>query len=197
LTLKKRKEIEWESLKSRDSGTPDGEIYFEFWENKSDDSEKGVIEGEIGIERIINQYAKLFELAREPLRDLAAALDDKDTVDLSNTADVLEFLNSNGQQSFTEPIEPQLRHGSSHASIKPDDSNGILEIYNNRGKSRKLVKKVNYKDAPSAYYHLSDAVAGLIFAFFRVNDRVILRYMSSEEFRHRMVENIPPEGFSV
>lgn len=196
LKLKTRKEIEWENLKSREKSTKPGDAYFRFWQNKTENIKMGKIEGEYGIERILEQYAELFELAREPLQDIAAALDGSGSVDLSDTADVLRFLDSNNQQSFTELIEPQLRHGSSHASIEADDSTATLKIYDGRGQNRKVVKSIDYQDAPFAYYRLSDMVAGLLFAITRVDDRVVLRYLSSPEFRLRMVENIPPEEFS-
>jgi len=195
LSLKKRKKVEWDSLKARKEGVADEDAYIQFWENKSENTEMGKIEGEIGIERILEQYSELFELAREPLRDLAATLDDAGSVNLSDTSDVLEFLDSNDRQSFTQNIKSQLRHGSSHASIETDDSSGILKIFNNRGQSREVVETVEYEEIPSAYYHLSDVVAGLLFAITRVNDRIMLRYMTSEAFRFRIAENIPPQGF--
>ena len=196
LDLKDRKQVEWNSLKSRDWNTTEGNASIRFWENKADSIEIGEVEAKIGIERIIEQYSKLFELAREPLRDLAAALDESGTVDLTNMTEVLRFLASNDKQSFTESIEPQLRHGSAHASIETDDSNGVLRIYHGRGKNQTLAKKMDYVEVPPAYYDLSDMVASLLFAMTRVNDRVTLRYMSSQEFRSRMVENIPPGEFS-
>jgi hypothetical protein len=109
---------------------------------------------------------------------------------------VLAFLDANDEQSIAESIEPQLRHGSSHESINCDDSEGILRIYDGRGKSRKKIKELDYREIPPAYYYLSDMVAALLFAINRVNDRVVLQYMDSGEFISRMSENIPPEQFS-
>lgn len=193
LNFNERKQVEWEGLKSREAPS-DEDVVINFWDNNSDDVDGGRIEGSIGIERIIEQYAYLFELVREPLQDLAFALEPPKPMNMNDTASVLQFLDSNGGDFFTDLIEPQLRHGSSHASIETDDSEGIVSIYDGRGRDRDLIIEMPYYRIPVEYYRLSDLVAALLFAITRVDNRVCLRYMSSNEFRYRMADNIPPEG---
>jgi hypothetical protein len=196
LDMKKRKQIEWEALLDRKIETDEQTPYIRFWPNHPGEESEGEIEAKHGIERILEQYAELFELVREPLGDLAVTLDGTRSVSQSDIADVLEFLQSNDEQSFAKFVEPQLRHGTSHASIELDDSREVVEIYDNRGHNRSVVETVNYEEIPVAYYRLSDLVAGLMFAITRVNDRVILRYVTSQEFRCRIAENMPPDAIS-
>jgi hypothetical protein len=192
-------EAEWAGLRSVDPDLENGKASIRFRENPREDGqhseEVGSIKGRIGIKRVLNQYAALFELAREPLRDIAATLGAAESIDLNSTAEVLRFLESNEEQYFSDAIEPQLRHGSAHMSMEPDDDTATVKIYDGRGKTRHIKKELNYEEVFQRYYELRDMVGGLVFAFLFVEEGLMYWYMGSEEFQYRIIENADPENF--
>ena len=158
--------------------------------------EGGSIEGRIAMPRILEDYARYYELARDPLRDLAATIDDANAVELDDTSDVVRFLKRQGHQNLMETIIPELRHGSSHMSIEVDDDNGLINIYDRRGRGRSIEEQINFKQLLSKYKKFRDLVDGLIFAFVLNEEVIIWRYLNSNEFRFRVVENTDPEILS-
>lgn len=193
LEVQKMEDIEWSGLSNREPNKEDGVIVFQ--EKQRQDGrhskEKGEVELEIGIRKILDQYADLFEIAREPLRDIAITLDKKNR-DLSHTTPVLRFLKSNKAQTFPQAVEPEMRHGSAHNQIKLNDKEKEVEFFDGRGKGRNLITRIDYKEIPQHYYELYDMIIALLISFSKVWHYVCYQYLGSKEFQFRVLEQIDP-----
>ncbi len=193
LSTLERKELEWGTLLDADSQQV-GEFAIQFWQRDSDSPSLGTIDGEHGIERICEQYALLFELTRDPLHDIATAVCPSGT-DLSDTGKVLNCLEDSEVSQITELIEPQMRHGPSHQSLEIDTDDRVLKIYEERGGDRTLADQFHLDEVPFKYYQLSDLLAASIFALTRMNDLVVLNFLTSNELLSRLIEDLPAEQF--
>lgn len=187
---KQKSRADWDGLMDRDIEVDDG-LMILFREKERIDgnhSEKvGQIEGEIGIEKILDQYSDLYELAREPLHDIAVTLS-ADNNRFGSFSNVLGFLENNEAQTFAEAIEPQLRHGSAHNQVDLEANQPTVIFYNDRSKRRSPALKMSYEEIFHSYYELVDMVLGLLLAFILTDYNVGFRYMGSKEFQYRVIE---------
>jgi len=156
----------------------------------------GSIDGEIAMPRVLDEYARHYELAKDPLRDLAATVDYEDgfeNVDLSDSRDVIRFLKRNNHQNLVGTVVPQLRNGPSHMSININEDDGIVEIFNQRGRNREIEKKISFDDLVEKQKKMRDLSSAIIIATAVTEQLVIFRYLDSPDFIYRIIENTDPD----
>lgn len=155
-------------------------------------SETGKIDGQHGIRRLTERYAKHFEFLRDPLKDVANTLISEYNKQFNHISPALEFLDDNDEQDLTKDIIPELRHGSSHLSTEFDDSEGVVRIYSGRAKNRKIDREVQYETVIDSLYSITDLSMAIVIAFTLFEQLLIFEYLRSPEFKYRMIENIAP-----
>lgn len=159
----------------------------------------GKIQTGIAIQRVLDEYAKQFEIARDLLRDLAATLDREnqfENVNLDNLNSVKEFLEENGYSVFTNCIIEDFRNGPSHMSIEIDDEKGEVRIYDKRGRHRKLENIVEFQELVEKQKQIRDTVAGILIAFTSCLEILRYLYLTSNDFRFHVIVNTEPELLS-
>lgn len=199
LDQKKLKQQEWDSIRSSPPDVSDSDTLVRLRDKKRRDgshsNETAKLPAKIAIPRILRQYADLFELSREPLQDMTAALKPHASFDLSDHSTVIEFLDGNQKQSFTEPIVPDLRHGPSHASVELDDERDVVRVYNSRQKDSGTSTEVSYAEVPQYYYAMVDLLGALAHGILLTEQRILLSYLRSDEFKCAVAENTGPSDF--
>jgi tetratricopeptide (TPR) repeat protein len=166
----------------------------EEWSALAGDS--GKIQTRIAMQRVLDEYAKQFEIARDLLRDLAATLDREnqfENVDLTSWNSVKEFLEDSGYSVFTNCIIEDFRHGPSHMSLEVDDEEGEVRIFNNRGRHRKLENTVEFQELVKKQKQIRDIVSALLISFMSCLEILRYLYLSSNDFRFHVIVNTDPE----
>lgn len=162
-------------------------------EEEIPDHAVGRLDGEITISRTLKQYAYYYETAKHLFRDIVATLQSgEDTDGLSSTYRVVEWLKSNEDLSWTDPIVPALRNGPYHASVEINNDIGRVRIYNNQQRTRSVKQKLTYEELLSTYYEFVDLVMAVLWAFTLTDHMLQFEYLKSNEFKFRVVENLPP-----
>lgn len=159
----------------------------------------GKIQTRIAMQRVLDEYAKQFEIARDLLRDLAATLDREnqfENVDLDRLSSVKEFLEDNGYSVLTNGIIEDFRHGPSHMSIEVDDEKGEVRVYDKRGRHRKLENTVGFQELVERQKQIRDTVAAILVAFMSCLEILRYLYLSSNDFRFHVIVNTDPELLS-
>lgn len=151
--------------------------------------ETATIPVKTAIKRILKQYASLYELSKEPLHDIAVALNVPTSVNTDNHGEILNFLDNNGEQNFTYPIVRELRNGPSHSSVEIDEDEQVVRIYNNRRKNRTVQRRVIFEEIPNYYYAISDMLLALVNGIIQHHERIQFEYLNSEDFQSRIMEN--------
>lgn len=191
MLIQKQTDTNWEALQNREPDDEEDLMFFRKKQRKKEDisNKVGKIELDIGIQKILDQYSDIFELSREPLRDIAVTLDKRNR-DLSGTNKVLSFLESNEAQSFPEAVEPQMRHGSAHNQIGFNEEENSVEFYDGRGKARDLITRKSYEEILQRYYELHDMIIAVLLAFSKIWYFINYRYLGSKEFQYRVLEQM-------
>jgi len=153
----------------------------------SDSSAKMPANAAIG--SLLDQYASLYELSKDPLHDIAVALGVSNSVNTDSHGEILDFLSENSDQDFTYPIVRQLRHGPSHMSVELNEDEHIVQVYNNKRKNRIVQRKVTFEEVPRYYYSMSDMLLALVNGFIQHSVQVQFAYLQSEEFQYQIMEN--------
>lgn len=172
------------------SESGDGEANIKYWQNgKLNQEEVGTTGIDDGFPQILNQYAELYELAREPLADLAFCLDENAVDSPTDTSSVVEYLKSNNAQSLADSIEPDLRHGKSHSAVEFDKETGQVSVYDGRGRSRSLKRRYDAQEVFNSFYAISDLMKAIVLAFTTYNYTFMFQFFWSKDFRHHIAEN--------
>lgn len=156
----------------------------------------GTIENELAFPRILEEYHQCFELLRDPLRDLAATIQhsgETGDVELSDTVDVIRFLKRQGYSNLVGTVELDLRRGPAHMSHEIDDDDGVVRIYNSRGRSRSVKNEIGFGDLVDKQKKIRDLLTGIALAFHQTEQVLEFRFLQSPDFAFRIVENMDPE----
>ncbi|WP_121820578.1 hypothetical protein [Halostella salina] len=156
----------------------------------------GTIDSELAFPRILEEYHQCFELLRDPLRDLAATIQHADgagSVELSDTVDVIRFLKRQGYSNLVGTVELDLRRGPAHMSHDIDDEDGVVRIYNSRGRSRSVKNEIGFGDLVDKQKKMRDLLTGIALAFHQTEQVLEFRFLQSPDFAFRIVENMDPE----
>ncbi|WP_207587132.1 hypothetical protein [Halomontanus rarus] len=155
----------------------------------------GRLDGFTAIPYILDQYARFYELVRDPLRDLAVCLEGAKVAELSDTAEVLELLNRTGHTDLAEVVLPELRNGAFHLSYELDESEGVVRIFTGRDKNRSVKAEYGFEELLDEYRFVQDAVPGIIFSYVIVHEVLTVRYLESPDFMFQVIEEADPSYF--
>lgn len=183
---------EWDAIRSSPPDVSDSDITVRLRDKKREDGthseETANLPAKMAIPRILKQYATLFELCREPLKDITVALNPPESLSINNHGAVIEFLNKNEEQNLTEPIVADLRHGPSHASVELDEEDQVVRIYNGRQSDSGISTEVSFREVPEYYYAISDLLGALSHGILLTDQRIRFSYLRSDDFRFAVAE---------
>lgn len=152
----------------------------------------GRLQGKIGMRKILEDYSSFFEIIYPVLRDLAALLWDENNrknEELSNKEDVLRFLRRQGYRKITGPVEPQLRHGPAHESVKIDDEEGKIRVYSDNSRDRELEEEYDFEKVPEKLNKMQKIVAPVLMGYVMDEYITIHRTLASRDFKFKIIEN--------
>lgn len=154
----------------------------------------GTLPGEEGMQRLIDDYSKLYEIIRESLRDLAYLLKDTtDYVDLNSQEGVIQFLKNKGYSDIFGTINTNLRNGGTHISIDYS-TKGKVYVYDSSSKKRQLLDSLSYQKIIDKHYRIRELSLAITFSYLMVEQILLLRILDSPEFKFYVVENKKPSS---
>ncbi|GAB7009514.1 hypothetical protein [Halorubrum trueperi] len=157
----------------------------------------GTIDSDLAFPRILEEYHQCFELLRDPLRDLAATIQHSkgaNSVDLNDTVEVIRFLKRQGYSNLVGTIELDLRRGPAHMSHDIDADDGLIRIYDSRGRNRNVKNEITFGDLVDKQKKMRDLLIGIVLAFHQMEQVLEFRFLESPDFAFRIVENIDPDS---
>jgi hypothetical protein len=155
----------------------------------------GRLDSATAIPNLLDQYARYYELAGDPLRDLAVSLEGAPVEELSEIADVLKFLDKSGHSELAGVVDPDLRNGAFHLSYEVDHKDGVISIFSGRDKGRYQIAEYGFQEFVSEYRYVQDVVPAIIFSYVTVSEILTVQYLRSNDFVSRIVEEADPEMF--
>lgn len=149
----------------------------------------GKLDGSMGTKILINKYRDIYEIIKPILRDLAFLVSKNgDDVNLNSQDDVIRFLKEKKYNSLVGTIDIFLRNGASHSSLDFSEK-GVVKVYDNPTKTRKLIKNFKYDDIIDKNKKIKELALALIFSYL-MNERIIwLLTIDSPDFKFYVAEN--------
>jgi hypothetical protein len=155
----------------------------------------GKMDGETGMSRILDEYAMLYEIIQDVLRDYASMLrDNPDEVDLNNEKEVIRFLKRQGYNQLVGTIISQFRHGPNHQSIEIDNEEGLVRVYEERSYSSKVLEEYTYEKVNEKYRKFRDLSLALLFSYTIMEEVMVFRSLDSFDFKLAIIENYGGEN---
>lgn len=151
----------------------------------------GTLKGEEGIYRIILDYLEIYEIIREPLRDLAILIAKEKSLSIKEDSckEVIKCIKDSGYSDLVKPINLNLRHARVHKSIDFNKQQGKLMIYNSPRKNKKLEAEITFSEAIG----LKEEIRILGYALFFnhiMNEQIILfKLIDSLDFKFYIIQN--------
>jgi len=157
--------------------------------------DQGRLDGFTAIPTIMDQYARYYELAGDPLRDLVISLEGTPSDSLESTKDTLDYLAETGHEQLADMLDPALRNGAFHVSYEIDEDTGVVRIFRGKHKQRYVDAEYRFDDLISEFHFIEDVVPAMIFSYIVMNEVVTLRYLQSRDFVSQVLQEADPAFF--
>lgn len=157
----------------------------QFFSNNGKDG----IDPKIGVNIILEDYKKYFEICKKLLRNLAQIISYNTTgQSISTEKDVFEILAQNGYNKLFASIDKDIRNSDAHVSFEYIGK-GKVNLLDTRTSKTKIIKTLTLNDLLEKTDKIRELHFALIFATINWGELLLFRCLDSPEFKVLLVEN--------